>query len=182
MRLLAVLILSIFLSSCGYKWGAAENLPFRSKIYVPFVEGDFYGMMTASLVQEIARSGSFIYSSYDADYDLIVTLSEVVEENIGFRYQPDRRHQEVHLLVPSEGRLTVEATVKIICRESGEPIAEPLILVEFVDFDHDYYSSHNNTNILSLGQLTEIDEAEDVAMRHLYRRLAKRIVDDLEAF
>ncbi len=40
-----------------------------------------------------------------------------------------------------------------------------------------YYSSRKGVNVFSLGQVTDIDEARDVAEYPLHRRLAQKIVD-----
>lgn len=170
-----------FFTSCGYKWGHDGSLPEHSKVYIPFVKGDVYGELTAALIQEISQSGVFVYSTYEADYDLEVEIYGIQESNIGFRYEIDKDQIRTNLLIPCEGRLLIEVFVKVICNETGELVCEPLKFFETLDFDHDYYFSHRSTTTESLGQLTEVEEAHDIALRPLYRRLAKRVIDYLTA-
>ena len=109
-------------------------------------------------------------------------MTGVKENHIGFRYEVDETGDALaatDLLNPCEERLTIEAEVSVYSNATGELVCGPLTFVEWLDFDHDYYASHRKTNVLSLGQFTEVEEAHDIALRPLYRRLARRIVEDL---
>ena len=73
-------------------------------------------------------------------------------------------------------RAGVLVEVKVIASCSGEVILGPNRLYADLEYDHDYYSIRDNINAKSLGQLTDIDSAEDAAKTPLYRKLAEKVV------
>lgn len=164
------------LSSCGYRMGQGELSSQYSTITVPYVEGDLDGTFTNALVKHLATAGGFEYQADCAALVLKVKLLELRDENIGFRYDRHRNGRLRHNIIPTETRIIVSAEMCVFEAATGRTILGPAIIVASVDFDHDYYSSRGEVNVFSLGQLTDIDEAEDAVRRPLSQALAAKIV------
>lgn len=164
------------LASCGYR-GGYDGLPREYRtIAVPYVEGDWDGQLTNAIVKQISRSGAFEYRNDSANLTLIVKIIDFSDENIGFRYD---RHKDGRLrdtIIPSETRLFAVAEVSLQ-GPTGLCILGPSRLTAQVDFDHDYYSSRNEVNVFSLGQLSDFDAASEAAHTPLNLMLARKIVD-----
>lgn len=174
---LIIALIPCLFTSCGYRFGQGSLPNQYSSISVPYVKGDFDGDLTASIVRQIARSGSFQYSSDGGELTLIVKIVDFSDENIGFRYNRKKRGKLTDTVVPVETRITNTVEVVVVETGSGSTILGPVRLSAYVDFDHDYYSSQNGVNVFSLGQLTDVDEAFDAVQRPLNQLLAQKIVD-----
>ena len=61
--------------------------------------------------------------------------------------------------------------------KTGAVLGGPTTINAVADFDNSFYSSRNELNKFSLGQLNDIDAARDAVMQPLNRELAERIVD-----
>ncbi len=179
-NLILVLIL-VSLTGCrGYQFGPGVLSSKYRTISVPYAEGDFDGSFTTEMIRQISVSGIFQYQHQCADLILKVRLLEFDDYNIGFRYQEDSK--SCHLTretIPVETRLIVLAEISVIDRASCEVVLAPVRITASTVFDHDYYSTKNNINSVSLGQLTDYDEAMDAAEKPLYYNLSKKIVDFL---
>ena len=178
LKFLAIFAALAFLSSgCGYHLGE-EASPFSGRtVSVPMVEGDESGEFTAALVKAVCRSGTYPYRSEGSDLVLEVDLADFREENIGFRYDRKKDGKRRKSIIPVETRMIATAKVALIENCSGAVVLGPVLLNANVDFDHDYYSSRNQINVFSLGQLSDYDEAWDAAHRPLYAVLVQKIVD-----
>ncbi len=165
-------------SSCG--WHMAEHLsssdsPERT-ICVPYVEGDTQGLLTATLAEQIERQGNFKYVQDGGRYLLHIEILDGKNKNIGFRYDPKRlkdRHR--HRLIPDETRRKLLAKVTVIDSLTQKEVMPAAYIVGSCDFDHQNYSLSNNINNFSLGQLTDIDTANEAVDIPLYRSLAHNI-------
>lgn len=196
MKSLLLLFPLLFSLSCGYQFGQGSLPSKYQTISVPYVEGDISGELTAILIKQISRSGSFRYVSDNGDLILYVTLCDCSEENIGFSYDTkknkDDKHRRKdgkkdnsgcnkrdfnHSIIPIESRATIIAEVTVVDCSSGCTVLGPAKLIASVDFDHDYYYSPNKINVFSLGQLTDVDEARDAVLTPLYRALAEKITE-----
>lgn len=167
----------MFFSSCGYRQGEHEAECFQRTINVPYVDGDIDGELTAAIVQEIATSGAYAYKSAGAELLLRVTIVEDSEENIGFRYDRSRKGKLQDWLVPVETRMTLKVDVELLDSASCCTLRGPARIQADVEYDHDFYTIRNQVNIFSLGQLTDVDSAQDVASSPLHQKLAEKIVD-----
>lgn len=177
LRAILYVILSCSFHSCGYRAGLGD-LPSRYRsICVPYVLGDKTGELTASLVKQISLSGGFVYKTGRADLILHVSLIDIDELNVGFRYDRNKKGKRERDLIPTETRLTAIAEVSVTDACSGCTLLGPAILKASLDVDHDYYFGSDRTNEFSLGQLTDYDAAFDSAQTPLYVVLAKKIVD-----
>lgn len=181
---LSLLFLSLsagLLSGCsGYQFGQGGTLADHySTISVPYIEGDLDGSMTASLINELARSGCFQFRQCDGDLILKVKITDLRDENIGFRYDRKKKGELTHSIIPTETRLTAYSEVIVENSRTGCVVLGPVRVRACVDFDHDYYSNRDGVNIFSLGQLNDVDAAYDAAQTPLNQALARKIVDYL---
>lgn len=175
-RCLVFLVACLLLTNCGYKAGY-DGLPIAYRtISVPYVEGDWDGQLTNALIRQINYSGCFEYKNSQANLILVVKILDFSDENIGFRYD---RHKDGRLrdtIIPVETRLFALAEVSVVEACSGKIVLGPSKISANVDFDHDYYSSRNEVNVFSLGQLSDFDAASDAANTPLNAALAEKIV------
>lgn len=165
--------------SCGYHPGNGGTLTAYRTISVPYVQGDWNGELTASLVKEVSQSTNLLYERNGGAIILQVRLIDIDNENIGFQYFKNKRNDIKRSVVPNETRLFANVEVQVVEAASGCVLLGPVLISADVDFDHDYYTTRNRVNVFSLGQVTDIDEATDAATRPLNQRLARKIVDYL---
>ncbi|CDZ80443.1 hypothetical protein BN1013_00955 [Candidatus Rubidus massiliensis] len=173
-------IIACFLLSqtaCGYHYGQGSQLAAYKTITVPYVIGDLEGIFTSELIKKIATSGDLSYDNFCGDLCLEVKIINVIDDNIGFRYDRKKKGDLTHAIIPSETRLTGITEIKLTDTKNGTVIIGPIQISATVDFDHDYYSTRDAANLFSLGQLTDFDEAYHVALKPLYQILAEKIVD-----
>lgn len=163
---------------CGYQFGQGGSLPNRySTISVPYIEGDIDGSLTAAVISDIARSGVFEFRKSDGALVLKIKITDLRDDNIGFRYDRKKKGELTHSIIPTETRLTAYAEVVGEDAATGCVVLGPVRVMAFVDFDHDYYSNRDGVNIFSLGQLNDVDAAYDAAQAPLNQALARKIVD-----
>lgn len=172
------LLLSTFLSSCGYQFGPGELSIAQRSISVPYVCGDPDGSLTAALINAISRSGVYVYRERHASARLEVKLLELRDQNIGFRYDRNQEGELLSTIIPTETRLCALAEVVLVDAETGCILIGPARVSTNTEFDHTFYSTRNSVNVFSLGQLTDVDDARDAAQRDpLYNSLAQMVVD-----
>lgn len=176
---LYILLIITCCTSCGYHFGGGSSVPEGATISIPYAEGDFDGSFTTELIKEISTTSSFRYQRLGSDFLLKISLTELYDENIGFRYYRNKKRHLTKETIPVETRLYVTAKISLIERQTGTEILSPVYISASTDFDHDYYSTKDGINVFSLGQLTDYDEALDAAKKPLYHNLAKKIVDYL---
>lgn len=173
----ALILLAVLMSSCGYHYGQGSQISCYKTVSVPFVKGDWDGSLTSAIVKEISQSGSLSYEHDGGSLILLVTLADLDDENIGYRYDRSKTGEVKKAIIPEETRITATAEVTLIERSTGRTVLGPVLLSAYAEFDHDYYTVRDRVNVFSLGQLTDYDEAQDAAMRPLYDRLAGKIVN-----
>lgn len=164
-------------TSCGYRFGQGVVPSSYQTISVPYVCGDQDGSLTAAIINDFEKSGGLRFRSSGAQLVTKIKLIDLCDENIGFRYDHDKKGRRTKSVVPTETRIraVVELCVIDVC--SQKVILGPVILSSSVDYDHDYYSSRDGINTFSLGQLSDIDEAREAVKTPLYRALARKIVE-----
>lgn len=170
---------SIFLlSGCGYHGESESPITNYHSITVPFVDGDEDGSLTSALVRAISTSCPIPYSQYSGDLILRAKILDIEEDNVGYRYDRKKSGKIRKRLIPCETRLTVQVEVSVENR-CGQAVLPKVIITANEDFDHDYYSSRNEINIFSLGQLSEVDAARDTVISPMNALISKKIVDYL---
>lgn len=177
-RLSAIVLFTLLaLCSCGYH--LEENFPAdEAPLYVnvPYIEGDFDGKLTAAVIKELSSSGKYLYSP-SGEMQLIVKIDDYYDENIGFRYDRSRKGRLKDYIIPTETRSFMMVEVELRCAFSEVAVREPVKILASMDYDHDYYTIRHGVNIFSLGQLTDVDSAEEAALVPLERKMAEKIVD-----
>ena len=182
---LLLLLLMVLCSACGYRFSSEEEVA----VSVPFIAGERTGALTTAIVKELCESHPLTYGGSDAPYELELGIRRHDKDIIGWQYQTfDSTGLPKDKLAPVESRQTMVVTVTIKHRTTGEVIAGPIDVDEFVDYDYsDNRSFHDlgfvrpNGQIgtyldLSIGQLDAEEDATSIARKRLYQELAKKIV------
>ncbi len=183
-RILSLSLILLF-TSCGYQILSLDTVDGENRIIsVPYIEGDTDGALTAAVIKQLVKSGRFCYreegaAKEGAEFELLVKIVNVVEDEIGFRYDRKKRGQLRKEIIPTEMRATLIVEVTLCDKCKGLNLVGPVQLSCNVEFDHDYYFSRNRVNVFSLGQLTNIDAATDAMYVPLYEAMAVKIVDYL---
>jgi hypothetical protein len=165
------------LTGCGYR--IEENFSADdSPVYVniPYIDGDVDGKLTSALIKELSSSGKYLYSP-SGELQLIVTIDDYYDENIGFRYDRSRKGKLKHYIIPTETRSYMLVEVELKSAFCEEAARAPVKILASMDYDHDYYIIRHGVNIFSLGQLTDVDTAEEAALVPLEKKMAEKIVD-----
>lgn len=163
--------------SCGYHFGLGELSKNYRTVSVPYVEGDLDGSLTAAIVRELTTSGVFNYCYEGGDLNLIVKVIEFSDENIGFRYDVNKKGKVVDSVIPVETRITAIVEIMVVDSASGDVLRGPVRITAEEEFDHDYYESHSKVNVFSLGQLSDYDAARDAVSAPLYEVIARKVRD-----
>lgn len=176
-----ILRLSIFaliiLTGCGYHFGQGGALTNYKTIAVPYVLGDRDGDLTAAIIKKVSQSGFFKYHNNHSELILDVKIIDHYDQNVGYRYDRDRKGKLISTVIPTETRIHALVEVNVTETATGCVLLGPTRLRASYDFDHDYYASPNGVNIFSLGQLSDYDAAHDAVFVPLNRVLAEKIVD-----
>jgi hypothetical protein len=167
-------LLLLCLAGCGYH---AHHSSIDTFSLCP-VEGDERGYFSQELVRSLVKNSEIAYMNEGGELVLQVALEEPSGNNVGFRYERSRKGHIEDELVPSETRLALAAEITAsIYSEEGEAETYSIYLSADYTFDHNYNSAPDKVNTFSLGQLSDYDEAYDVAIRSLYKKLADKIAD-----
>jgi outer membrane lipopolysaccharide assembly protein LptE/RlpB len=187
---ISLILLFSFLTSCGYQWQHAEEVP---TVCIPFIPDDEDGALTNEIATALTQSGLAQVHYRNADYRLEVKINKVDTEITGFRLDPQKINGKIrkHLLSCEERKtVSVEATFYNFC---DEIVYGPYTVAADADYDYiDEDSLQDLTFInsdgvptvvlpFSLGQLEPRESARDAATRPLYRHLAQKIVDAIAA-
>lgn len=161
--------------------GQGQSILDGKTIAIPYVEGDLDGCLTKAIIKEITSSADVQYRNNCADLLLNIVILDYCEENVGFRYDRTKHEKIKKYIIPVETRATLQVQVELFDNGScaTTPLLGPIILQASIVFDHDYYSSRHGVNIFSLGQLSDIDTAEEAARRPLNHAIAEKIADYL---
>lgn len=171
------LLSGVVLGGCGYQFSAPNRFLLCKTLSVPYVEGDQDGYLTSEIIHELIASG-YHYTQSGGDVILRIAVLEVIEDDIGFRFEQEKDRSLLDSIISSEMRLKAEVRVEAIDSLRCCPVLEPFVIIVDVEFDHDYYSSPKDIN-RTLGQLTDIDSAREAAFRPLNRKIARQIVEYL---
>lgn len=176
-RWLLLTFLSPWLAACGYRPGYGAISEQYSSISVPYVSGDVDGSLTAAIVHEVSASLGFEHSLNGGQLLLIVQLVDVASDNIGFRYEQLHGKQYKRSIIPVESRLTAKAEISLVDAATSCTVLPPVCISAYVDLDHEYNATYTDSNVFSLGQLSDSDAAFAAARAPLHKALAKKIVE-----
>lgn len=174
-----VLAALVLLTSCGYHMGDQAIVSEYSTVSVPYVECDDDGRLTEALVHAISASGALRYRESGGQLCLKAKITSTGRENVGYRYDTDQKGKRVDRLLPDEQRIIYQVEVSLVDRCRGCTVLGPFCVRESIAFAFDPLSTDNTLSVDSLGQYTNIDDAEWAAKRPLYDALARKIVDYL---
>ena len=174
---LCLFFLGLLLTGCHYRFGYGDLASRHQTISVPFIEGDKEGRLTAELVRKLSTSGAFKVVNTGGDLVVKVKIIDLDDINIGFRYDRHKTGRLKKTLIPAETRVKGTVELVVLNTSTQQIVRGPVTIVAAVDFDHDFYSTRNAENIFSLGQLSDIDVAQEVAMGSLNKVLADKIGD-----
>lgn len=168
-------LLLALVSGCA-TWHLADSLSsdHQMTVSIPYVQGDSTGELTSRLVETVSSQPGFRVDE-SGKYLLRVKLLDTREEKIGFRYDPRKlRHGEKDLIL-SETRAKALAEVSLVDRYTNDVISGPAYILGNIEYDHQENVIDNNINDLSLGQLSDIDTAQDVTYIPQDRELSSKI-------
>jgi Lipopolysaccharide-assembly len=175
------LLLCFLLTACGYRVGDDAVVSRYRTVSVPYVECDDDGRLTDALVHAISASGALQYRQSGGDLCLKAKVTAIGHDNIGYEYDTSDSGKRTDRLIPNEGRLIYQIEVTLVDRCRGCTVLGPFCVRQSLDFPFDPLATDTQIAVQSLGQFTNIDDAEWAAKRPLYDALARKIVDYLVA-
>ena len=143
-------------------------------VYIPYVQGDSTGELTSRLVEAVSRQPGFRVDE-SGNYLLRVSILDSKEAKLGFRYDPKKFKKGEKDLILNETRAQTLVEVSLVDRYANTVIGGPAYILGNIEYDHQENSIDNNINGLSLGQLSDIDTAQDVTYIPQDRDLASKI-------
>jgi hypothetical protein len=157
-------------------WHVADSVSADNQmtVRIPYAHGDDSGELTSRVVEAVSLQPGFQVDE-SGQYLLQIRLLDDKEEKIGFRYNPRELKKGSRKLILEESRAKVLAEVTLINRFTKKIVAGPAHILGNADYDHQENTIDNNVNDLSLGQLSDIDAAQDVTYIPLYRDLSSKI-------
>ncbi|MBN2479448.1 MAG: hypothetical protein JXA94_04395 [Parachlamydiales bacterium] len=193
MRFFFIILLTFF-TSCSYHAGRSSNTDELS-VTVPYIKGDFSGIFTDQLIKQVTYSNVFDYKYSHATHLLCVEIIDTSTKQIGYKYDRNNENERQNYLRATEGRQTITAEVKLIEKKTEKVVFGPFKVKADSDFDYvdpdslndlsfiDPQTNQRVTNLaFSLGQLESIDSAKEAALKPLYTKLSKKIVDAISAY
>ncbi len=170
----------MILASCGFHFSKGNIADHYKTVAIPYADGDFHGILTNHLAKEISRTGGLLYKDEGAELTLHIHIVDVYQKDIGYRFDRDPDEDYNERLLPFEGRLIAYAEITLEESRTGKEVLGPAVVRATADYDHDYYTSADRAFRFSLGQVDDIDVAEEQALEPLHRALAKRIVEFIQ--
>ena len=180
-------IFLLFLTSCGYRWEYDFPEEKKPTIVVPFIKNDDDGILTSEIAISLKTAGLAHVDPCNGDFRLEVSIDKIANEQIGYRRDPQKIRNKIKKnLTSSEGRRTLEVTIKMVRCDTNQLVWGPCHLqadssYDFVDGDsfQDLTFSSPPIEVLpfSLGQLESVESAQEAATQSLYRMMGKKIVD-----
>lgn len=171
------------ITSCGY-----HTTTSHPHISVAPIPGDHTGRLRSHLIECLAAS-SYTYDPSNPDYELHVEITEDSstreDHEIGVRYARDPSGAPTPLLVATERRALLAATISLTDLTSDKA-TQPVTLRSSYDyeFDSDLLDDKavGSTPLIrySFGQLENAPAARETAYSLLEKKLAKCIVSYLE--
>lgn len=188
----STLLISVLLSSCGYRVENDERSLTFCTLEVPYFQGDKNGLLTDAVIQELASSGDFhIVRSGGA---LVLEGKVVKDENehIGYQYDRDPTSgRRINRLIPNEGRREVSVEISVVNSHTQDIVKGPYLITVSGDYDFVDSDSLQDTSFISgtgmrssvlffsMGQLDSVDGAQSSSLRPIYRHLGIKIAEGL---
>lgn len=187
-----IILIGLFLAACGYRFEDTVYTGSRTSISVPYVVGDFDGLLTDEVIRQLAASGHFEYVQEGGSLILNIIVTADTLDKIGYRYdRKDESGKREKNLIPTESRRNLSAEICLVEGGSDEVLMGPDLVHASADFDYVNSSTLKDLTFInqegkretviffSLGQLDSIEGAQDDVSIPLFRHLAQKIVDGL---
>lgn len=179
-----LLLLPIIFFGCNYKLGMGESFS-QCGICVPYIQGDLDGLFTSELIYSLKSSG--LFSEDKKALTLKVKICNELDQEIGWREDFKVTKNEKRVIVVEKRKIIV---LEVFLCNGSEICWGPRKIRSFVEYDFFDPDSLNGLSFIldgvrvpsiafSLGQLTSEDDALMAAKPLLYRKLSKKIVDQI---
>lgn len=170
-----IVLTGLSLSSCSHSssWKISpsiSNTDDRLSVAIPYASGDTSGALTSAIIYAI-QSLPNVTISDTAPLLLQITILDDKEDKIGYRYDPLKKDT----IIPNENRSRLLVSVTLLNRATNQPIWQTGYILGNVDYDHQNSSINHNTLTQSMGQLADLDTAQDVTYAPLYKNIADKI-------
>ncbi|NGX56838.1 MAG: hypothetical protein K1060chlam5_01084 [Candidatus Anoxychlamydiales bacterium] len=184
--------LLFFLNSCSYHLGRNEDSKI-STVSVPYVKGDFSGLFTQEVIRQISNTPSLTYRYSNADSKLKIAIIDNKVDQIGYKYDRDKKDQRKKNIRQTESRQTITVNIELMDNKTNETILGPYKIsadeaFDYVDQDNlndlSFVDSNGNRETVlafSLGQLESFENAKDASLKPIYIQLAQKIVDAISS-
>lgn len=175
---IAIFSAMMLFSCCGYHFNDDSGLAAKyTTVSIPYVEGDLDGSLTAAIINEFVRDGTFEYRRTGGALVVNLNLIDYQNNHVGFRYDRKKDGELRKSVIPTETRRTIYVEINVEDAASKSIVLGPAQLSASVVFDHDYEYARDEVNVFSLGQLSDINQAIEAAQTPLNQVLARKIVD-----
>lgn len=161
------------LSGCS-GWHLSESMAHKKTVHIPFAQGDVSGEFTRRVIAEVSKQPGFSVDD-SGQYLLIMRLLDTKDQKMGYRYDPIDLEKDTKKIILNESRALVLVEVSLKDTFSNKIVLGPAYILGSTDYDHQENTIDMNTNDFSLGQLTDIETAQDVTYIPLYRDLSIKI-------
>lgn len=183
------LLILFFCSSCGYYFTDGALQGTKRTIMIPYIKGDFDGLLTNALIESLDSTGYYQYVQRRGEFLLEASIVSIQDTPIGYRYDREGETDELtDRLVQTEIRRDVIVEISLV-EAATRTVLIPSFQVranaeyDFIDptslTDASFINDEGKRETVlsfSLGQLDSIEAGQDNALYLAYRRLAKNIV------
>lgn len=194
MRSLFTLLLFLLLcTGCDYRFeGEGTAITSGTTITVPYIKGDYKGMLTDEVIRQLAATGQFTPVQSDGVLLLKIKVLSNSNQKIGYRHHRDDTTGRIRKrLMPTEDRRTITAEVMLIDEITGTLLIGPEVVSASGEYDYvdpdsirelEFIDAQGKEQIVldfSLGQLDSIEGAQDNVVVPVFRALAQKIIDGI---
>ncbi len=184
----SLIVLTILLAGCGYRAVGTAPSDRALSVTIPLIRDDEDGVLRNALAQSLSETGKYVYTSYDAPYELIVKIEKNVTDTTGYAWDVDpSTGLTVNRLYPSEGRKVVGALVTLQNSKTKEALLEPFRVSAQANYDFvnptavkdiEYIGLDGKKGTVlqySLGQLDSEEGAKGEVQHPIFKELAYKI-------
>jgi hypothetical protein len=180
-------------TGCNYRFEGKQSSVFSgTTISVPYIKGDFKGMLTDEVIRQLAASGQFTPVQSDGALLLKVTILSNSNQKIGYRHHRDDTTGRIRKrLMPTEDRCTITAEVMLFDEITDTLLIGPEVVSASGEYDYvdpdsirelAFIDAQGRERVVldfSLGQLDSIEGAQDDVAAPVFRALAQKIIDGI---
>ena len=168
-----LLLICMSLSGCS-GWHFSDSIAHKKTVQIPFAHGDATGEFTRKVISEVSKQPGFSVDD-SGQYLLVIRMLDSKNQKIGYRYDPIELEKDKKKIILNESRALSLVEVTLKDTFSNTTVLGPSYILGAIDYDHQENSIDMNTNDFSLGQLSDVETAQDVTYIPLYRDLAVKI-------